>query len=176
MILKLKRTPGIYLVGFMGCGKSTVGRELAQKLGWRFADVDDDIERDENMTIAEIFEQRGEPEFRRIEHEAIAHRVRRVRSGSPHVLALGGGAFAQAHNIELLNSNGVTIWIDTALPIVRRRVAMATHRPLARDPKKLEQLFNARRGFYTQADYRVAVVEDNSRLAVQAILDLPIFR
>ena len=61
MILKLKRTPGIYLVGFMGCGKSTIGRALADEIGWRFLDLDEEIEKAEKCPISEIFEQRGEP-------------------------------------------------------------------------------------------------------------------
>src|SRR6185369_15725528 len=71
MDLRLKRTPGLYLVGFMGCGKSTVGRLVADALGWRFVDVDDDIEAREGCPISDIFETRGEREFRRIESEAI---------------------------------------------------------------------------------------------------------
>ena len=59
MILKLKRTPGIYLVGFMGSGKTTIGRLLAQELGWKFVDLDDDVEADQKKPIAEIFEQIG---------------------------------------------------------------------------------------------------------------------
>ena len=66
MNLKLKRTPGIYLVGFMGCGKSTVGGALAERLGWSFFDIDSEIEEAENQPIAGIFAARGEREFRRI--------------------------------------------------------------------------------------------------------------
>ena len=67
MNVKLKRTPGIYLVGFMGSGKSTIGRLLAHRLGWSFFDMDHEIEAAERSTVREIFETRGEPEFRRIE-------------------------------------------------------------------------------------------------------------
>ena len=67
MILKLKRTPGLYLVGFMGCGKSVVGARLADRLGWGFCDIDDDIVNWQGVSIAEIFDTRGEDEFRRIE-------------------------------------------------------------------------------------------------------------
>ncbi len=72
MLLKLKRTPGLYLVGFMGSGKSAVGRLLADELGWSFADVDQDIEQAQGVSIAEIFDTRGEQEFRVIEREALA--------------------------------------------------------------------------------------------------------
>ena len=87
MILKLKRTPGIYLVGFMACGKTTVGGGLAWELGWSFADIDEDIETVQGITIAQIFETRGEAEFRRIEAAAIQERVRSIERGRPTVVA-----------------------------------------------------------------------------------------
>ena len=83
MILKLKRTPGIYLVGFMACGKTTVGGGLAWELGWSFADIDEDIEAVQGIPIAQIFETRGEAEFRRIETAAIQERVRSIERGKP---------------------------------------------------------------------------------------------
>jgi shikimate kinase len=76
MILRLKQTPGIYVVGFMGAGKSTVGRHLAHRLGWSFFDSDAEIEAAENTTIGEIFSSRGESEFRRIEATVIGQHVR----------------------------------------------------------------------------------------------------
>jgi shikimate kinase len=102
MILKLKRTPGIYLVGFMASGKTTVGRMLADELGWSFADVDQDIEAAQGRAIAEIFDTAGEEDFREIEHAAIRKRVGEVERGKPMVVALGGGAFAQEANHALL--------------------------------------------------------------------------
>src|SRR5690348_16837440 len=107
MNLKLKRTPGIYLVGFMGSGKTTVGRHLADRLGWSFFDTDAEIEKAEKTTIAEIFDHRGEPEFRRIETEVLREHVRWIERGRPAVLALGGGAFAQEDNRVLLSDSGV---------------------------------------------------------------------
>jgi shikimate kinase len=172
MILKLRRTPGIYLVGFMGAGKSTVGRMLADEIGWRFGDVDDDIEARQRRTIQQLFADLGEEEFRRMEHDAIAGWVRGVRSGNPLVLSLGGGAFTRSDNIDLLCENGVTIWLDTSFSIVRRRVSHSNHRPLARDPRKFEQLYHDRREQYAKADYRVELNQDNSRLAVEKILGL----
>lgn len=175
MILKLKRTPGIYLVGFMGSGKSTVGRMLAEEIGWRFADTDEDIEIQQKKTISDIFAQNGEEHFRRIEQEAIARRVRSVRTGNPLVLSIGGGAFTREENVELLTGNGVTIWLDTAFPVVKKRVSGATHRPLAKDPQRFEDLYQARREFYGKAEYRIEIREDDSRGAVQAILALGLF-
>lgn len=173
MILKLKRTPGIYLVGFMGSGKSTVGRLVAKQLGWTFCDLDDDIEMDQKCGIPEIFEAKGEEEFRRIETDALKKRVRAVERGRPMVVALGGGAFVQEENFQLLANNGVTFWLDLPFGIIKRRVQAATHRPLARDPRKFEELYHARRPFYARADYRI--IETDSPSAAAAILRLPIF-
>jgi shikimate kinase len=90
MILKLKRTPGIYLVGFMGCGKTTIGRLLARRIGWHFADLDLDIENAHGGTVQQIFAEHGEPHFRQLEHSALKQRVREVERGKPSVIALGG--------------------------------------------------------------------------------------
>jgi len=140
MILKLKRTPGIYLVGFMAAGKTTIGRLLAHELGWSFADVDEDIAAAEGSSIAELFDARGEQEFRKVEHEAIRKRVGEVVRGRPMVVALGGGAFAQQANRDLLEENGVSIWLDCPFPTVSRRIEDTSHRPLARDPVKFKEL------------------------------------
>jgi len=175
MILKLVRTPGIYLVGFMGSGKSTIGRLLAEELGWSFADVDEDIEAEQRMTIAAIFEARGEEEFRRIETSAIEKRVRLVERGRPHVIALGGGAFVQQDNYRLLENNGVTIWLDCPLEVALRRVAGHEHRPLARDPARFAELYEARRAAYARADFRADTSGDDAVLTVAGILRLPIF-
>ncbi len=175
MILKLVRTPGIYLVGFMGSGKTTVGRALADHLGWDFLDLDAEIEAEQHCTIAEIFGRFGEEHFRAIETEAIRKRVRRVRTGRPVVMAVGGGAFAREENIELLEENGVTVWLDCPLEVASRRVAANSDRPLARDPEKFRQLYEARRAAYAKADYRVEACGDDPKTIVESIAALPIF-
>lgn len=175
MILKLKRTPAIYLVGFMGCGKTTVGRALAEELGWSFIDLDEEIERRECASIAEIFDTRGESAFRRMEHAALHDRVRNVQSGRPQVVSLGGGAFLVEENFDLVSNNGITIWIDCPLPRIEQRIAGQTHRPLARDPEGLRRLFEVRRHGYARADYRIEVSSDDAGAVVAAILTLPLF-
>lgn len=179
MNLRLKRTPGVYLVGFMASGKSTVGRHLAHRLGWSFFDTDDEIEAAEKMTVAEIFDRRGESEFRRIESDILRQHVGWIERGRPAVLALGGGAFAQDANRTLLADNGVTVWLDCPFEAIKRRVA-AQHggalRPLARDPEKFEKLWTERRSVYQLADVRVAIDCDDPEAAVTAILADPIFR
>lgn len=175
MILKLKRTPGIYLTGFMGSGKTTVGRALADELGWMFADLDEEIEKRVNTAIAEIFDTRGEAAFREIERSALYDRVKSVQSGRPQVIALGGGTLLSDENFELVSNNGVSVWLDCAFAQVDRRVSRETHRPLARDRERLKELFEARRSGYARADYRVEVGDDLAG-AVARILALPLFR
>jgi shikimate kinase len=175
MILKLKITPAIYLVGFMGCGKSSVGRALAEELGWRFIDLDDDIEKCAGASIAHIFDTRGEADFRALESEALKKRVQIARSGQPQVISLGGGAFTIEQNIELVLNHGVTVWLDAPFDLIERRIAEETHRPLARDPVHMKNLFDQRRGAYALADYRIETGDDDPAAIVSRILALPLF-
>ncbi len=176
MNLRLKRTPGIYLLGFMGSGKSTVGRLLADRIGWPFFDLDEEIEARERTAIADIFAARGEAEFRRIEAAALARHVSAVETGRPAVMALGGGAFVSPANRDLLLQNGVTIWLDCPFPIVEQRVRQATHRPLARDPEQFAALYQARRDVYRLAEIHVTVEGDDPSLAVEQILAHPLMK
>jgi shikimate kinase len=178
MNLKLKGTPGIYLVGFMGSGKSTVGRHLAHRMGWNFFDTDHEIESAEKTSIAELFEQRGEPEFRRIEGEILRQHVRWIERGRPAVLALGGGAFADQANRQLLAEHGISVWLDCPFETVKRRVTEhgGVVRPLARDAERFAALFEARRAIYELADMRVSIESDDPETTVGAILAAPIFR
>ncbi len=172
MILKLKRTPGIYLVGFMGCGKSTVGRALAEEYGWRFVDLDEAIEKDQGKPIAEIFDTQGEAAFRLLEAAALRSVVRKIECGQPYIVALGGGAFMQENNISLLTDKGVTIWLDCPFEMVQRRAGADSRRPLARDPETFRALYDARRPRYAKADHRIEIQNDDCAEAVKAILAL----
>jgi shikimate kinase len=176
MNLRLKRTPGIYLVGFMGSGKSTIGLLLAQRLGWTFVDIDAEIEAAQGTTIPDIFETRGEPEFRRMEREIIHEHVSCIGQGRPAVVALGGGAFVDPVNRDLLAGSGISVWLDCPLSVLKQRVAQATHRPLARDPQQFAALYAARREHYRLADVRVAVETDAAAEVVDLILSHPYFR
>lgn len=111
----------VCLVGFMGAGKTAVGRVLAQSLGWRFVDLDDEIERSAGKSIAEIFASDGEAEFRRLEAEELAQSLKKLRT-KPTVLALGGGAFVQRENAERLRQATVpVIFLDAPLEELLRR-------------------------------------------------------
>jgi shikimate kinase len=176
MNLRLKRTPGIYVVGFMGAGKSTVGRHLAHHLGWSFFDTDAEIEAAEKTPIAEIFATRGESEFRRIETAVIRQHVGWIERGRPAVLALGGGAFTQPGNRTLLADNGISVWLDCPFETVQHRVGQATHRPLARNPEAFAALYTARRDQYSLADAHIPISSDDPEITVAAILAHPLIK
>jgi shikimate kinase len=175
MILKLKQTPGIYLVGFMGSGKSTVGQLLAHHIGWPFADLDRDIEAQQKSTIPTLFETLGEPGFRSIEAQALAKRVKAVKSGLPVVLAVGGGAYVSSANAELMDDHGISIWLDTPFETIRERVGHTNHRPLAADPVFFRELFATRREAYAKAAYTVQVTSNDPAVTLAELLQLPIF-
>jgi shikimate kinase len=176
MILKLKQTPGVYLIGFMASGKTTIGRLLAERLGWNFADIDEDIEAQERRSIPEIFDALGEPAFRTMETEAIGRRVREISHGRPTVVAVGGGAAVTPGNLELLEENGITIWLSCPYDVVVRRVAQNSQRPLARDMKRFEELYQSRLDAYCRADVRIDIESDDPSVAVEMICSHPLFQ
>ena len=105
----------IVMVGMMGCGKTAIGRRLAQRLGLPFADADDEIEKAAGKSISEIFQDHGEEHFREGERKVIA----RLLSGGPQVLATGGGAFMNAQTRDAIRENGVSVWLKADLPVLR---------------------------------------------------------
>lgn len=172
---KLKGSPAICLVGFMGCGKSTVGRLLAGRLGWAFVDLDAEIERRSGVSIAEIFDGQGEARFRNLEHEALREQLSLALEGRARVLALGGGAFADERNRLRLELGGVSIWLECPVEKLWPRVAALPHRPLARDREAFERLYQERLSQYRLADFTVAAGVDRPEEVVEAILSLPLF-
>jgi shikimate kinase len=174
---RLKRAPGIYLTGFMGSGKTTVARRLAEQLGWDFVDLDAEIEASEGSPVASIFENRGEAEFRRIENAMVERWRRRVETGQPTVVALGGGSFAQPAIAELLSHHGISIWLDCSFSTITARMDSAERasRPLARDPEAFRRLYEERRMFYERAHFRVDADCEPER-AVALIMELPFWK
>jgi shikimate kinase len=145
----------IVLVGFMGAGKTSVGRELAKFLNWEFVDLDDVIEQVEQRSVHQIFAAEGESHFRQIERRELE----RVLRGSPadRVISVGGGAFAQSGCAELLAELGATsVLLDAPVEELRRRVTMGggSVRPLAKDRKRFSQLYADRRSAYEKAQHR----------------------
>jgi shikimate kinase len=147
----------VVLIGFMGAGKTTVGRVLARRLGCRFCDLDDVIERREQKSVAEIFASSGEAAFRRMESAALGELLQDREAGSDLVLALGGGAFVQKENrLALHRAGAVTVLLEAPLEELRRRCHRESKvRPLAREQAKFDELFAARRADYELARLRV---------------------
>jgi shikimate kinase len=175
MSVQRKPVPGLYLVGFMASGKTTLGRTLARKIGWPFIDIDSEIEARESRTIAQIFSEHGERHFRSIETEVIRHRIAQIEAGEPAIVALGGGAFVQPANRALIEaSGGISVWLDCPLDLIRKRLGDDSTRPLAADRNGLEMLFAERRSSYTLANHRIEVDSDDPSAAVERILTLAI--
>ncbi|XYK82904.1 MAG: shikimate kinase [Labrenzia sp.] len=144
----------IVLVGIMGCGKSTVGKRLAQRLGLEFVDADSEIERAANMTVSEIFAEHGEPYFRSGEERVIA----RLLQEGPQVLATGGGAFMSDATRSEIETNGLSIWLKVDFETVMARVRRRSTRPLLRNPDPegtMRKLMAEREPVYAQAQLTV---------------------
>lgn len=144
----------LVLVGMMGAGKSSVGRKLAARLVLPFADADTEIETAAGMTIPEIFEIRGEPDFRSGEARVIA----RLLDGGPQVLATGGGAYMNAETRKIIGEKGVSIWLRAEFEVLMRRIRRRTDRPLLQtaDPEAtLKRLIDERYPVYALAELTV---------------------
>ena len=102
--------------------------------------------------------------------ETLRARIRTIQRGQPSVIALGGGTFVQPGNFDLVESNGITVWLDCPLETVRRRVAEPSSRPLARDTQRFEELYHARHAAYARAEYRISIESDDPAAVVEAIL------
>ena len=173
----------VCLTGFMGSGKSTVGRMLAAQLAWHFADLDAEIERESGLSISQIFAQKGEAVFRDIENECLARILGSASERNTRlILALGGGTFTQPRNAALIREFGGTsrgggsavIWLDCATEDLLQRCVLMGDRPLFRDEASFRKLYEERLPFYRQADYRVESVGEPVRV-VEQILTLEIF-
>lgn len=144
----------LVLVGLMGAGKSAIGKLVASDLSIPFIDSDHEIERVSRMTIPELFEKYGEPEFRKLENRVIK---RLLRSG-PRVLSTGGGAFMNDDTRKSIKTAGVSLWLDADLETLWERVIKRDNRPLLKteNPKQtLENLMNQRYPTYALADLAV---------------------
>jgi shikimate kinase len=156
----------IYLVGFMGTGKSSVGRELARKKKWQFLDLDELIELREKRTIPEIFAKEGEPYFRRAEKRVLLE-VSRERK---FVVACGGGIVLDAENIKVMQESGKIICLKATPQVILRRTSGYVHRPLLNVPQpkeKIELLLKLRAPYYAQADKTI----DTSKLSLKQVVE-----
>lgn len=151
----------VFLVGFMGAGKSSVGRVLGQRLNWVFEDLDDRIQAREGHTVAEIFRDSGESEFRRAEHAALQQVLEELHGGIARIVALGGGAFVQKENTALLKTSSLpTVFLDAPVEELWRRCCTqagesGAERPLLRSLEEFRSLYQARRRDYSKASLTI---------------------
>lgn len=153
----------MYLVGFMGAGKSSVARALAKRLDWKIEDIDERIERRERRDIPSIFRQEGEPYFRAVEREELISLL--PQRGL--VVATGGGTVLDPGNRELMLRDGAVVWLDASFATILSRVPLDGRRPLAADRMEMERLYNQRLMAYRQAHLRV----DANRGSVDELVD-----
>ena len=151
----------VFLVGYMGAGKSTVGRVLARRLNWAFEDLDDRIALREGRSVAEIFRHSGEAGFRRAERAALLQALQEARDGTAKVIALGGGAFVQPENAARLKAAGVpTVFLDAPLEELWQRCQkqaseLTAERPLLATRGRFDELYQTRLRSYLKASLRV---------------------
>lgn len=160
----------IVLTGFMGTGKSEVGRLLARRLGYTFVDCDLEIQRRTGMTIPEIFRIYGEPYFRDIETSVI----REICEGTDLVIATGGGAVLRQENMECLATKGIIVCLTATPETVARRTEGNQERPLlcvADRMAEIRRLLGERRTFYEKADILVSTDDEGPLQTVEEIID-----
>ena len=145
------KTDKLYLVGFMGAGKTTVARALGRRIGWRAEDVDERIEARERRGVSAIFARDGEPYFRQAER-AVLQELLPERNV---VIATGGGTFVDPDNRTIMLADGAVAWLDLPLARVVDRVPPDGRRPLASDRVQMEQLYTRRQAAYTLAHVRI---------------------
>jgi len=160
--------PPIFLVGFMGAGKTTVGQALADRLGYCFFDLDRIIEENVGKSVALIFSEQGEQEFRRLETEALE----RCRDLTGSIIALGGGAYVLERNRAILRGIGRTIWLDCPLKVCFARISGDPARPLLRSEREMSELLEHRLPAYTQADYIVPSGENDPGQVAEMIIEI----
>ncbi|MEC8235118.1 MAG: shikimate kinase [Pseudomonadota bacterium] len=160
----------IVLVGIMGAGKSTVGKILADRLGMRFFDADQEIERAAGCTITDFFEKYGEVEFRKGEERVIS----RILAGEPCVLATGGGAFMSEATRLLIKKMATSVWLRVSFEVLAKRLEKRSDRPLLQttDPQQtLKALIKKRYPIYNDADFIVDAENDGVDITVSKVIE-----
>ena len=160
----------IVLVGIMGAGKSTVGKILADRLGMRFFDADQEIERAAGCTITDFFEKYGELEFRKGEERVIS----RILAGEPCILATGGGAFMSEATRLLIKKMARSVWLRVSFEVLAKRLEKRSDRPLLQttDPQQtLKALIKKRYPIYNDADFIVDAENDGVDITVSKVIE-----
>ena len=160
----------IVLTGFMGTGKTAVGRELSRLLNMKLVDVDTEIEKSRQMTINEIFKQFGELRFREIETEMI----RKLSERKDVIISTGGGAVLRQENVDVLREQGIIVCLMATPETILKRTSHSSHRPLLQveDPfGKIKELLDFRRPFYEKADIMIDTDGKTPREIAEEIID-----
>jgi len=160
----------IVLIGFMGTGKSSVGKILANKLGLKFVDVDQVIEKTTGMKISEIFAKFGESHFRDIETEVI----KLITQNNGQVISTGGGVILREENFKKLKDKGVIVWLKASENAIFERVKNCKDRPLLQveNPKqKIKELLTKRIPFYEKADFYINTEELTPEEVAEKIIE-----
>ena len=158
----------IVLVGFMGAGKTTIGRRLADRLEMPFVDIDREIEAAFGLSVTEIFALHGEQEFRKAERGLV---VDCIASGA-RVISVGGGCYVDDETRTAINDRAIAIWLDPPFELIIERLARSTTRPLAsgKSPEELRELWARRRHCYAEANIRVETSEGDPEATIEKIL------
>jgi shikimate kinase len=162
----------IYIIGFMGAGKTTVGRELAARVESPFFDLDELVEAAEKMSIKDIFGQHGEPYFRKRERDIL----RSTHNLQDAVIATGGGTFTFEDNIQFIQSEGLSVFLSAPYALLASRIGdKAAERPMFRDDVAAHELYNARLRFYKMCDVTIEIREEETPKAIveRILLQLP---
>jgi len=158
--------PNIYLCGFMGTGKTSVGKRLAETLGYEFVDMDARIEAEAGTAISKIFAERGERAFREMESRMIERIARRPGC----VVATGGGAIVDPGNLEAMKESGTVVTLTADIPTILRRCGDDATRPLLQTGDRrgrVQSLLEQRSPFYARAD----IILDTSSLSVEEVVE-----
>jgi shikimate kinase len=161
----------IYLVGFMGTGKTVVGKELARRKNWRFVDLDELIELKEKMTIVDIFAKKGEPYFRRREKETL----KEISRENNFVVACGGGIVLDEENIKIMQETGTLICLTADPQVIFKRTQGFNYRPLLNVPnplQRIEELLKKRAPFYDRIEKKIDTSNLNIDEVVEEVLKL----
>ncbi len=159
----------IYLVGFMGSGKSTVGRILAEKLNMNFVDVDQLIEEEEKMKISDIFKKKGEKYFRELERR----KIKDLTKGENLVISTGGGLGADRENMDLMKKTGFVVWLDVSLDEIIKRCEGDKNRPLLNQSyENIKKLYEKRKPVYKMAHIHIKTDNKNPENIAKEIIDV----
>ncbi len=159
----------VVFIGLMGAGKTAIGRKVAATLGLPFLDSDQEIEAVSRMSVPELFERYGEPEFRALEQRVIA----RLLDHGPQVLSTGGGAFMNAQTRDLVARSGVSVWLKAEIDVLMERVSKKQNRPLLKNPDPrgvMMRLMTERYPVYGLADVTVSTRDEKKEVIAAEVV------